>query len=59
MYTTENGWKKHGAVSKINLYYNKESGCLTGLRITYGKQARAAPQQVQHPKAMLPHKKSI
>jgi hypothetical protein len=41
MYSTENGWKKHGGVSKINLYYNKESGCLTGLKITYGNQVNA------------------
>jgi hypothetical protein len=42
MYSTENGWKKHGGVSKINLFYNKESGCLTGLKVTYGNQVHAA-----------------
>ncbi|KAF6261546.1 hypothetical protein COO60DRAFT_1625305 [Scenedesmus sp. NREL 46B-D3] len=42
MYSTENGWNRHGGVSKINLYYNKESGCLTGLRITYGNQGESA-----------------
>lgn len=46
MYSTENGWNRHGGVSKINLYYNKESGCLTGLRITYGNQVLAGCQQL-------------
>lgn len=42
MYSTENGWRKHGGISKINLYYNKESGCLTGLKVTYGNQGDSA-----------------
>jgi hypothetical protein len=48
MYSTENGWKRHGGVSKINLYYNKKAGCLTGLRITYGNQVRVVTQKAQH-----------
>jgi hypothetical protein len=47
MYSTENGWKRHGGVSKINLYYNKEAGCLTGLRITYGNQVRGVTLTAQ------------
>jgi hypothetical protein len=38
---TEN-WKAHGAVTKINLYYSWNFGCLQGIKMQYGYKAKDA-----------------
>lgn len=42
MHLQESSWKTHGNITKINVYVDPESGCLLGLKATYGWQAANA-----------------
>uniref|UniRef100_A0A383V773 Uncharacterized protein n=1 Tax=Tetradesmus obliquus TaxID=3088 RepID=A0A383V773_TETOB len=42
LYIQESSWKTHGNITKINVYVDPESGCLLGLKATYGWQAANA-----------------
>eukprot|EP00882_Tetradesmus_deserticola_P028813 GHRQ01032109.1.p1 GENE.GHRQ01032109.1~~GHRQ01032109.1.p1 ORF type:complete len:143 (+),score=33.33 GHRQ01032109.1:435-863(+) len=42
LYIQESSWKTHGNITKINVYAEPESGCLVGLKATYGWQAANA-----------------
>lgn len=42
LYSSENGWKKYGGLSNVDLFYNKNSGCVTGLRVTYDNKHSTA-----------------
>jgi hypothetical protein len=42
LYIQESSWKTHGNITKINVYVDPDSGCLLGLKATYGWQAANA-----------------
>jgi hypothetical protein len=35
-------WKKFGSITKVNLYYSYNYGCVQGVKVTYGYDARNA-----------------
>lgn len=35
-------WKKFGPITKVNLYYSHNYGCLQGIKVTYGYDAHSA-----------------
>lgn len=41
-YIQESAWKTHGNITKVILYYNSDSGCLLGVKATYGSQPENA-----------------
>jgi hypothetical protein len=42
LYIQESSWRTHGNITKVNVYADPESGCLLGLKATYGWQAANA-----------------
>lgn len=35
-YSQESQWKRHGDMIKLNIYFDESTGCLTGVKPTYG-----------------------
>jgi hypothetical protein len=42
LYIQESSWRTHGNITKLNVYADPDSGCLLGLKATYGWQAANA-----------------